>query len=381
MKKLFFLFVILVLFSGCESQPENRPVEEWSKNAALDADDSIENLYEKALNEGNLTIYSSSTRMVDVAKSFEKQYPGLVVKVHDIRSNETIDMLRDTVDSGRYDCDIILCSAGAEMENELLAQGYVFRYAPGFLEDKLVRGKEKLLPLMYEAVMFAYNDSAYEKPPISNWWELTEEKWKGKIMMPNPTRSETTFGFLSMIVQNERLFEEAYKAGYGKEIETLQGEGAGKTFIRKLYLNGLTLTNSSDEVAESVGAPGLNEQAVGIMISSKLRLRNVGYTMAVAADLTPFSGAVSQNSIMLAAGAKNVNSAKLFIRWIFGEADGQGEGYKPYIQAGSWPTRADVKGESDVSLNETNLIYLDNIYTYENKNDLMDFWVSLVESK
>ena len=49
---------------------------------------------------------------------------------------------------------------------------------------------------------------------------------------------------------------------------------------------------------------------------------------------------------MIAGGAKNINSAKLFIRWILGEADGNGEGGKPFLQEGAWPSRTDAHGGS-----------------------------------
>ncbi len=369
------------LLSGCQKDQAKNPIDDWLNNAALDADETVEELYEEALNEGILTIYSSSTRMADVVKSFEKQYPGLTVKMIDVRTNEIIEMLKQTVDDGSYDCDVFFCSASALLENELLPNGYVYPYVPAFLDGKLVEGNNNLPALMYEAVTFTYNNSIYEKSPVSSWWELTEEQWQGKVLMPNPARSDTTFSFINMMVKNEAMLLDAYKERYGKELITLPGEGAGKTFLRMLVKNGLTIVNSSDEVAEGVGAPGIKESMLGIMASSKLRLQDVGYAITVDKDIAPFSGVATQNNIMIAGGAKNINSAKLFIRWIYGEEDGQGEGYKPYILNGSWPARTDVKGESELSLNEMNLIFLDDAYLYENKDELMDFWVSLLENK
>ena len=49
------------------------------------------------------------------------------------------------------------------------------------------------------------------------------------------------------------------------------------------------------------------------------------------------------------ANAPNINTAKLIIRWIYGEADGQGEGYLPYLQSGAWSVCDDVESISVVS--------------------------------
>ncbi len=382
MKRFFSLFMVcfIILMSGCQEKQDNS-LAVWIEKAESDGNETVEELYKKALEEEILTIYSSSTRMSDVIKSFEKQYPGLTVKMYDVRTNEIIEMLKKTVDDGVYECDILLCSAGGLLEKELLPNGYIYPYIPSFLEGKRIDDNAKIPALMYEAVMFAYNNSVYSKSPISNWWELTEEKWRGKVLMPNPIRSETTFAFINMMVKNEAVLADSYKERYGKELEALPGEGAGKTFFRMLVQNGLTLTNSSDEVAEGVGAPGIKYPMVGIMVSSKIRLCDVGYAIAVDNDIAPFAGVASQNKIMLAGGAKNINAAKLFIRWIYGETDGQGVGYKPYIQKGSWPSRTDVRGDSELPLKEMNLVFLDDEYILNNKDELMVFWVSLVESK
>ncbi len=376
----------VALLVGCGKDTDKDGVKDWLSNARLDAPDARDTpneLYKLALDEGILTIYSTSTRMVDVAKSFEKQYPGLTVKVLDMRPTELIDMLRTTVDEQVYDCDIVTCSDGdGVMSRELLPEGYIFKYVPQDIKDRFIEGNDgELLTLMQEAIVFAYSDAVYTEPPVDNWWELTEEQWRGKVLMPNPTRSVTTFAFLAMFIKHEQEMAKAYADRYGKELETLPGEGAGKTFIRRLVENGLVLVNSSDEVAEGVGAPGIQENMVGIMVSSKLRMRDLGYTVQISEQMKPFVGVLAPSSIMIAGGAKNINAAKLFIRWIFGEADGQGEGYRPYLQNGAWSVRSDVRSDSEKGLDEMNMIYFDSGFIYDNKDGLLGFWEGLMKEK
>ncbi len=379
-KLLLVLALCTALFTGCTARQDNSQRKDWLAQAKLDAVETPEELYAKALEEGILTVYSTSTRVVDTAKSFQAQYPGLTVKVLDIRADELMEMLRQTITSGEYGCDVVLCADGnGVLSNELLPQGFIYKYVPKDMEDSILEGNNgPLLTFMNEVIMLAYNDAAYESPPVDNWWELTEEQWRGKVLMPNPVRSVTTFGFLAMVTQNDAPMAQAYMDRYGTPLETLPGEGAGKTFVRKLVENGLVVVNSSDEVAEGVGGPANQEPRLGIMVSSKIRLRDVGYQVQIMPDMAPFAGVYAPNNLMIAGGAKNINAAKLFIRWTLGEADGQGEGYRPYLQNGAWSVRKDVESASTVALEDMALLNYDIGYIYKNQKDIHAFWESLL---
>ena len=134
-----------------------------------------------------------------------------------------------------------------------------------------------------------------------------------------------------------------------------------------MFENGLILVNSSDEVVEMVGAPGQSDPPIGIMISSKIRMRDLGYEIKPINNMDNFSGVYTASGIMIAGGCKNINSAKLFIRWILGESDGQGEGYKPYLQNGAWSVRSDVSSQSEKKLDEIQYLDLDIKYMYDNQ--------------
>ncbi|MCR5331460.1 MAG: hypothetical protein K6E62_09780, partial [Lachnospiraceae bacterium] len=114
--------------------------------------------------------------------------------------------------------------------------------------------------------------------------------------------------------------------------------------------------------------------AVGILNASKLRLRDQGYPLQVCYELEPFAGVINPANIMIAGGAKNINSAKLFIRWILGEADGNGEGGKPFLQEGAWPSRTDAHGGASRRLEDMNVIYTDETYSSKNREAFLSFW-------
>ncbi len=377
--KKWIVLSLLVLFTlaGCDKAKESgEPLAEWLQGAKLDAEETPEELYEAALGEGMLVVYSTSTRMFDVAKSFEEQYEGLVVKVEHLRGVDLDNKLAENYEAGDFGCDVI-CSADGRgmMTTEFLPKNIAVKYTPYDMADKLLPGMDDdFLMLAGEAPVLSYNEQYYSEPPVDNWWELTEEQWRGMLYMPNPTRSVTTLSFFNMMILHSDEMAQAYEELYGQPLELPEGENAGREFIRRMVRNDVNIINSSDEAAEKVGAPGSRSPYVGIMISSKTRLRSLGYEMVDHYSMEPFCGVYTPIHIMLAGGSKNVNAAKLFVRWVLGEADGKGEGYKPYIQSGAWSVRSDVRDDTDVRLEELDLLHLDRAYLYENYEGFLTFW-------
>jgi iron(III) transport system substrate-binding protein len=384
MKRLITLFLLFIFaMTGCtadDTQPDS-PFAEWLENANLDAEETAEQLYAAALNEDMLIVYSTSTRVMDVAKSFEAEYPGLLVRVEHIREGELYDKLLESYEARDFFGDVIISADGAGiMTNELIPEGIAVKYVPYDIADKILPGNnEILLMLAGEASMLQYNDSYYSEPPVNNWWELTEEKWRGMVYMGNPVRSITTLAFLCNIVEYSDMMAQAYEGLYGYPLEVPPGENAGHVFIRRLVENDVVIVNSSDEVAETIGFPGSRSPSLGIAISSKTRLRGLGYEITNHFNMEPFAGMYTSGSVMMAGGARNVNAAKLFIRWILGEADGHGEGYKPYIQSGAWSVRSDVIDETGVRSNELNLLYTNRDYMYAHHESFIAFWERLLE--
>ena len=381
-KSLVALTLLLSLaITGCaqkNTEPAN-PLIEWLVAANLDAVETPEDLYAAALNEDMLIVYSSSTRVMDVAATFERQYPGLIVKVEHLREPELYETLANNFRTGSFSGDVIISAdSRGIMLNEFMQNHIAVKYVPQEIADNILPGNnEALLMLAGEASVVCYNEFYYSEPPVSNWWELTEEKWRGMVYMPSPTRSMTSLALFCMIIYNSDMMAQAYEDFYGYPLELPQGENAGREFIRRLFENGAVIVNSSDEVAEIVGAPGSRSSSIGIIISSKTRMRTIGYEFLNHYEMEPFAGLYTPISVMMVGGARNVNTAKLFIRWLLGEADGLGEGYQPYLQSGAWSVRQDVRDDTGIRSEDLNLISLDRVYLYENHEAFLEFWEGL----
>ena len=396
-KKIIIFLLMLVLISGtaCTKQQDSEKtagaketiqfsteIEAWREAANLNAEETSTQLYRKALDEETLIIYSNSTRIMDVKESFEKQYPGLTVYVEDIRSVDLVEKLSGNISAGAALCDIVFCDDNGQLSQELLPKGAIFSYVPYDMKKNIpLTESQELLPVVIELQQAFYNSRLYQSPPIHNWWELTEEKYRNKVVMPSPFKSIASKGFFSMILKNSEVMEKSYHNLYGKAVPKLPDETAGQAFWRLMFENGLILVNSSDEVYEMVGAPSQSDPPIGIMISSKIRMKSLGYEIQPIFDMDGFSGVFSSNNIMLAGGCKNINSAKLFIRWILGESDGQGEGYKPYLQDGTWSARTDVQSQSDKQLNQIEYLNLDTKYIYDNQEGINEFIKTLISNR
>lgn len=376
-KKLVAVFLLLCLLTGCAKTAETKSeMDIWAENAKLDAEESAESLYKAALEEDVLKIYTVSSRLFDVAESFQKQYPGLLAEVTYYRAEEIKEKLVAGAADRNFDCDLIFITNGdGSLTEEMIPKQLAYLYVPSDIKDKLrTGGSTEYLSILLEVPLLAYNEDYYSEAPIKNWWELTEPEWKGKLYITDPAKSMISYTMFAMFMQNSEKMSEAYNEYFGKAFASETGETAGEAFVRMLIENDIRVANDSDDVANAIAAPGTVSDAVGIINASKLRMRDQGYALQVCYETAPFAGVINPADIMIAGGSKNVNAAKLFIRWILGEADGTGEGYKPFLQEGAWPARTDVTGGAGKRLEDINVIYTDEEYTTKQRESFLEFW-------
>lgn len=385
MKRLTaLLLLVLLALAGCGGNTETPdPLSDWLESANLNAEETPEQLYEAALKEDMLVVYSVTSRAFDVAKSFEAEYPGLMVQINDIRGADIVDRLKSDFAAESIVCDVVLCGdSDGSISQDLKEKGIVYKYVPYDIAEKLSPGNnDETVCFVGEAEMLFYNAGVFSDAPIDNWWELTEEQWRNRVYMPNPFKSLSNCALMGMIIKNSDIMAGAYAERYGRQPDLSQNENAGELFIRLLYENGVHLTNTADECVEFVGMSSVDNPAMAIMISSKLRMRDIGYDIMTVQDAKPFGGLYTPNSVMIAGGAKNINTAKLFIRWLLGETDGSGEGNKPYLQNGAWPVRGDVRSATAFSYEDVGLMFLDTEYIYDGREDVLDFLSQLIESR
>ena len=383
LRKAAVICALSLSLTGCNIRkaPEESEIETWLRNARLDAEETPEQLYQAALKENTLIVYSASTRIYQTKKSFEEEYPGLTVEIYDMRAYDMVAALKEGFERRKYECDIVVVSEGTgSLTRELLPEHIINTYMPADIEKNLrPDSRAELLYFMAECQQLFYNSEVYESCPVSNWWELTEPEWYGRIYMNSPLRSHPSYAMLHSAINQSDAMAAAYEERYGEPLTDALEGNAGKEFYKRLLQNGIHLTTSSNELLELVGASGQEKPPLAFMISSKIRRNAIGYKTEPAYNIIPIDGIYVPNSVSIAGGAQNVNSAKLFIRWLAGEADGTGEGLKPYLTDGSWSTRTDVKTDARVALEDGNFWYNDVDEMYEQQEEITDFWLRILK--
>ncbi len=374
---ILFLSIVFVIVGGGESKAQ----ETWLEKAALDQEDDVNKLYEEAIKEGEVVIYSMSSRIVDVKKTFEEQYPGVTVEAYDMRMAEIFEKVRREYEAGIHNADVIFIKdSDGTVYNEMVKTGMLHSYVPKDIGEKMKpEFREPLFSPYLEMKQVFYNDEVYDTSPIDSWWDLTRPEYKGKVMIQNPLSTPENQGLFLAMIQNADDMEKAYKEEFGEDIVLNGTENAGYEFVKRLMENGLIFTDSDTEIIEAIGAEGQTNPPFGIVTSSKMREKfSKGYKLAVVENIKPKDGVIAPASLLIVDNAPHVNAAKLLIRWIAGEADGKGPGLKPFLAPGSWPTRSDVEPENTPPLDSLRLWDFDLDFNYQNINELRDFLFTLL---
>lgn len=156
-----FIPILLILLTVIETscgRPEYDRFSNWNDAASLESPFSEEDLYEKALSEDVLIVYTVSTRVTKVKEAFEKKYPGLSVEVRDLRSPDLIEAVSKNYESGGKDCDVVICNdnSGA-LKKGLVNTGIVVKYVPSDIAHKIENSNDSdMLSFLDEAEMLFF---------------------------------------------------------------------------------------------------------------------------------------------------------------------------------------------------------------------------------
>jgi len=349
----------------------------WAEENGVFETESVDELYEKAKEEGKVVIYSNGSKFKDVKVSFEAEYPGITVEPFKISRAELKEKLTREHEAGVYNVDVVHTNA----EPDLLDGGYVFPFRPDdIMETYFDDFKDAEYPSHYMTVNpIIYNTEVYDEPPVTNWWDLTEPEWKGKVLLNDPVSDITYSELFVTIIQNSDEMEEAYKDKYGEEIE-LTEENAGYEFISRFIANDPILMSSGEDIIEGVGQSGQTDPPIGFTSSSKLRhIEQSGLPIDGTFDLNPKVSVISSKTLYVANQASHPNAAKLLIRWAMGEADGQAAGLDPFNLYGVWVPRENTENHNELSVEDISAWEFDQKYYDENFPVFRNYWISKID--
>jgi iron(III) transport system substrate-binding protein len=211
-------------------------------------------------------------------------------------------------------------------------------------------------------MVFFYNKEVHpDGAPISNVWELTEEKYRGRVGIKNPMSSGSSLMGLATLVQEPDEMAAAYKRLTGKDI--VLGDGvpdAGYEFVRRMLENDIVIYKSGSKLADAAGKAGQDDALIAMGNMTYIaRNDSKGNVNAIVSDLDPVARLVYPNFMSIGANAPNPNAAKVLIAYLLGSTDinldtklekpyieGESfdllQGLAPYHDAGSVSPRSDV---------------------------------------
>ena len=157
-------------------------LSEWEESSGIfNTDETDEELYEKAKEEGKVTIYSISSRITKVANAFMEKYPGVEVEPFDISTNELLEKVTREYDAGQHVADVVhIKDQDGTLYNEYILARKFYNYKPADILSHIDEKYTKTQTPMYvELTQLFYNSEAYpDGSPVTNIWQLTEPDWK-----------------------------------------------------------------------------------------------------------------------------------------------------------------------------------------------------------
>ncbi|RKX77423.1 MAG: ABC transporter substrate-binding protein [Spirochaetes bacterium] len=389
MKKTILLTTVFLLAAGLIwAGGKQEQVTTAGSSQIAPEEENWNEIYAAAKEEGKVVIYSLSSRIFDAVEGFKVKYPGIEVEAIDMPDVEQIDKITREQDAGIYNADVLFLANGTTLLNELLPKGYVKNYVPSSLEDGVYTKdviaddfRQPLLVHSMESKVVFYNTQTYPKPPVDNLWDLTRERWRGKVQMKDPMLTEENLNMLQTIVQHSDEMAVAYEKEFGEPIKLSPGvENAGFEFIKRLVENDIVLTSSDGDAAKAVGAPDQDDPPLTLSVaSSKLRYNDTkGTKLGIAWEMEPKVGITKNNHLVIAANAPHPNAAKLLIRWLLGDSEGEA-GMEPFNVPGGFASRRDVEPMADISLDDLRRYtwFIDYEYVYKYGLSVRDFWLGL----
>ena len=351
--------------------------EQWAKDNGLGtyqpATEDWAAIEAAAKAEGSLVVYSNSSRIQDAAAVWATLYPEIVLEANDMGGAEVITKVREEQKAGAFTGDVWYSAGGPDIEGEFVPKQYIWKFVPPELLSVMPEENQNpVATASTETFGWVYNSELNASCPISNWWELTDPKWKGKIFIKDPINSAEDLGMLMSAAVHSDDLAAAYKALYGTDI-VLDSDtpDAGWLWIKKFAQNQPVGVGGSDDVWGAMAIPGLKDNSIGWLPLSKYRNVTSGKAVFEPCEgLSPVVGVQKHNYLAVINQAPHPNAAKLFLKFAL-----TAEGFAPWNQVGQFSGRTDIEPvEAALKFKSLPVYNFDNLFVYKNITAYHDFY-------
>ena len=423
MKKLLAILLALTMvlaLAACSNDPAGSNENEVVTGvAAIDVvgEDGIdwnhlstEELYEMAKAEGGtITIYATTADADTARKYIRDVYPDLNFEYISCDTNTVMPKIEMEAQSGTPMADVLMVKdASGEIFNELVLWDLVKIFYPA---DICAHIKDEMLtyglPLYSTFNPWFYNTRMYDSVPIESWWDIVEgynvETQSYKDAAGNDTQFWTIYSkditapsyaaLWAQLISDSDKLQAQYEAQYGEpltftyadHLQNTEGvmelpeNNAGVELFWRFSQMTITPLADGDAVVEavndSVNGPTLGLCSASKLDNSKQAQGENGMDIAWVTGLKPYTAQDAAAYSYVVSNCDNPAGARLFIRFLMGDADGQGGCYTVFDKLGHWSVRDDVEyKKSGIAYEDVNLTAPNYNEIYSNYPNVKAYW-------
>lgn len=339
--------------------------QEFDEAALLDA----------ARSEPPLFVIDSTGKVREQAAAFGAQY-GLEINAVKSKAPATIRMIAGEAQAGNVQADVVVISDTPAATAQLITPGYLVSYLPSNRVGEIPENAQNPLIVSNSPIVFTYNTALNDACPVTNIWGLTDPEMSGHFAMQDPLGKPVyTDWFNQMAMHHDDAIAAAYEAHYGKPLET-DYASATEAWVAALAGNGPVLFNSDSDSSETVGAPDVTENFMGMMSTAKYRDNEDGYNLGICAEMEPMVGWMTPKFLLMTADTDSPNAARLYVNYLLSE-----DGWAPQAIDGKVPTNtthAAPKGEPSGVMDHMDRMWFYVAATagddWNTRQDWQDFW-------
>lgn len=376
MRKLKYLFILLLVLLLATTTVFAGGSKE--KQQTVQEDLSWDEIVKRAKEEGEVVVYTTTSRVSDAAKLFEEKY-GIKVTSHRLTEVETISRLSQEAQAGVVGADLAIVEDYPSIKRLLIDTNVLFNYIPPTAKEFVLKEEQTPLCFAHVSRIIGYNSEKYSSDPLDSIWDLTTDKWKGKVMLRDLAITGEHQNFFSELVRRADILEADYERRFGKKLE-LREDNAAYEFMRRLIENDVVLRTSDTKICDAVGKKGQSDPPIGLIyVYSKHRhAPKKDLAVSYSDKVLPFGGYYYNQYIQQLTGQKHPNAAKLFTEFLMTK-----EGFSPWAkELGFYSTNQSVKDVGADGKNwdywKTRLWTYDADFAVSEKGNILDKWISFI---
>jgi len=311
-----------------------------------DAEYSLDKLIEAAKKEDPITVVDATGKIKVMAQKFTEKY-GVKATGEKMSASNQEEILVREAQARNVRHDVFNMSNLPDVTAQFLPQGIAVSWMPPDLKEETPTEYQHPAITSLNAWVWVYNPKVFgDTCPVNNMWALTDQKWKGKISIPDPLlRNETMFWFNQIADNADTKMKEAYEAYFGKPLEAKESTATAE-WVKRFAANKVKVQKSDTDVGPIVGASTAENPVIGFVSAAIFsHAKHENFPLAVCKEMTPWIGQLTPRVAVIAAGTKSPNASKLFVHYMM-----SAEGMLPQMEDGKVSTNRNAKmPESEAS--------------------------------